>query len=205
MDLGLKDKRAFISGSSRGLGYATAHELAKEGCRVVLNSRDEEKVKTAAEVIAKGTGTPAFGVAGDVSDTSMAETLINSAVELMGGLDILITNAGGPPAGSFDPRAAGRGPGRPGERFTWPLLARGFSAPVTLLLSKCDVALGAGTWWGGAWSPDGRYLFIASGPSPTDAALSVQEVLDHELGPHVSLSELVGSPQTGIWPYHWQP
>jgi 3-oxoacyl-[acyl-carrier protein] reductase len=102
MDLGLKDKRAFIAGSSRGLGYATAVLLATEGCRVVLNSRDEEKVRAAAETVARGTGTQAYGVAGDVSDASTAETLIQSAVELLGGLDILITNAGGPPAGSFE-------------------------------------------------------------------------------------------------------
>lgn len=102
MDLKLKDKCAFIAGSSRGLGYATAVLLAKEGCRVVLNSRDAEKVKAAAETIANETGTAAHGVAGDVSDASAAETLIKSAVELMGGLDILITNAGGPPAGSFE-------------------------------------------------------------------------------------------------------
>jgi 3-oxoacyl-[acyl-carrier protein] reductase len=102
MDLGLKDKCAFIAGSSRGLGYTTALLLAREGCRVVLNSRDEEKVRAAAGVIAKGTGTPAYGAAGDVSDPSKAEMLIGSAVESLGGLDILITNAGGPPAGSFE-------------------------------------------------------------------------------------------------------
>ena len=102
MDLGLKDKRAFIAGSSRGLGYTTALHLAREGCQVVLNSRDADKVRAAAEVIATGTGTPAFGVAGDVSDASAADRLIGSAVESLGGLDILITNAGGPPAGSFE-------------------------------------------------------------------------------------------------------
>jgi 3-oxoacyl-[acyl-carrier protein] reductase len=102
MDLQLKDKRAFVAGSSRGLGYATALLLAREGCRVVLNSRDEEIVTAAAETISSETGTPAIGVAGDVSDASSAESLIKSAVESMGGLDILITNAGGPPAGSFE-------------------------------------------------------------------------------------------------------
>jgi 3-oxoacyl-[acyl-carrier protein] reductase len=102
MDLKLKDKCAFIAGSSRGLGYATAVLLAREGCKVVLNSRDGAKVQAAAETIADETGTAAHGVAGDVSDASAAETLIKSAVELMGGLDILITNAGGPPAGSFE-------------------------------------------------------------------------------------------------------
>ena len=102
MDLGLKDKRAFVAGSSRGLGYATALTLAREGCRVAVNSRDEQKVKAAAEQIANETGTQAFGVAGDVSDAATAETLIKSTVESLGGLDILITNAGGPPAGSFE-------------------------------------------------------------------------------------------------------
>jgi 3-oxoacyl-[acyl-carrier protein] reductase len=102
MDLGLKDKRAFIAGSSRGLGYATAWLLAKEGCRVVVNSRDEDKSKEAAQTIANETGSQAFGIAGDVSNASKAEALIKSAVELLGGLDILVTNAGGPPAGSFE-------------------------------------------------------------------------------------------------------
>ena len=102
MDLGLKDKRAFVAGSSRGLGYATALLLAKEDCKVVLNSRDAEKVKAAAENITHETGTQAYDVAGDVSDSSTAEALIKSAIESLGGLDILITNAGGPPAGSFE-------------------------------------------------------------------------------------------------------
>lgn len=102
MDLGLKDKRAFVASSSRGLGFATAMRLAREGCKVVINSRDEEKVKAAAEKIANETGTQAYGVAGDVSDASTADKLIQSVIESLGGLDILITNAGGPPAGSFE-------------------------------------------------------------------------------------------------------
>ena len=102
MDLGLKDKRAFVTGSSRGLGYATALQLAREGCKVAINGRDEGKVKAAAERIVNETGTQAYGLAGDVSDASKAETLIQSTVEALGGLDILVTNAGGPPAGSFE-------------------------------------------------------------------------------------------------------
>lgn len=102
MDLGLKDKRAFVASSSRGLGFATAMRLAREGCKVAINSRDEEKVKAAAEKIANETGTQAYGVAGDVSDASTADKLIQSVIESLGGLDILITNAGGPPAGSFE-------------------------------------------------------------------------------------------------------
>jgi 3-oxoacyl-[acyl-carrier protein] reductase len=102
MDLGLKKKRAFVAGSSRGLGFATALTLAREGCKVAVNSRERENANAAAEKITKETGTQAFGMVGDVSDANAAENLIQSAVDVLGGLDILITNAGGPPAGSFE-------------------------------------------------------------------------------------------------------
>jgi 3-oxoacyl-[acyl-carrier protein] reductase len=102
MDLGLKDKRAFVAASSRGLGFATALTLAREGCKVGINSRDEEKVKAAAQKINNETGTQAYGIAGDVGEASAADNLIKSVADSLGGLDILITNAGGPPAGSFE-------------------------------------------------------------------------------------------------------
>src|SRR5512138_17003 len=102
MDLQLKDKRAFVAGSSRGLGFATAWALAHEGCKVAVNSREKKNARAAAKKISKETGTQAYGISGDVSKASNAETLIASAVEALGGLDILITNAGGPPAGSFE-------------------------------------------------------------------------------------------------------
>ena len=102
MDLGLKDKRAFIAGSSRGLGFATALTLAREGCKVVVNSREKENARSAADKIISETGTQAIGIAGDVSNAETANTLIKSAVDALGGLDILITNAGGPPSGSFE-------------------------------------------------------------------------------------------------------
>jgi 3-oxoacyl-[acyl-carrier protein] reductase len=102
MDLGLKNKRALVTGSSRGLGYAVARLLAKEGCRVVVNGRDEQKVAAAAEKIKKETGTPVTGLAGDVSDPSVPENLIEQTVKTLGGLDLLVTNAGGPPSGLFE-------------------------------------------------------------------------------------------------------
>ena len=102
MDLQLKDKRAFVAGSSRGLGFATALTLAREGCKVAVNSREKEKATAAADKISSETGIQAYGFAGDVSDPSAAEALIKSAVDELGGLDILITNAGGPPSGSFE-------------------------------------------------------------------------------------------------------
>lgn len=102
MDLRLKDKRALVSGSSRGLGYAAALALAKEGCKVAINGRDEAKIKSAAEKIQKETGTQAIGLVGDVSLTDVPEKLIRQTVEAFGGLDILITNTGGPTPGSID-------------------------------------------------------------------------------------------------------
>ena len=102
MDLGLTDKRALVTGSSRGLGYATALLLAKEGCRVAINGRDEDEVKATDENIQKQTGTQAIGFAGDVSLPDVPEKLIQQTIEALGGLDILITNTGGPPSGKFD-------------------------------------------------------------------------------------------------------
>jgi len=102
MDLGLKDKCALVMGASRGLAYATAHLLAKEGCKVVINSRDETKIKASAERIVKETGASVFGVAGDVSDPSVPEKIIEQSVKVLGRLDLLVTNAGGPPAGAFE-------------------------------------------------------------------------------------------------------
>ncbi len=102
MDLGLKNKRALVTGASRGLGYAAALALAKEGCKVVINSRDEGKVKAAAEKIAAETGAQVNGLAGDLSEKGVIENLVTEAAQSMGGLDLLVTNAGGPPPGPFE-------------------------------------------------------------------------------------------------------
>ncbi|MBE0670645.1 MAG: SDR family oxidoreductase [Anaerolineales bacterium] len=102
MDLRLKDKRALVTSSSRGLGYAAALALAKEGCQVAINGRDEMKIKLAAEKLSKETGTQVIGLAGDVSLPDVPEKMIQQTVEAFGGLDILITNAGGPTPGSID-------------------------------------------------------------------------------------------------------
>jgi 3-oxoacyl-[acyl-carrier protein] reductase len=102
MDLKLKDKRALVTGSSRGLGYATALALAKEGCKVAINGRDEGKVKRVAEKMHKDTGAQVIGLFGNVSLPDVPEKLIQQTVDAFGGLDILVTNAGGPPPGSID-------------------------------------------------------------------------------------------------------
>ncbi len=102
MDLQLKDKCALVTASSRGLGYATALGLAREGCRVAINGRDEARVTAAAQAIATETGTQVIALPGDVSDPEVPARLVRETVLAFGGLDILITNAGGPPAGSFE-------------------------------------------------------------------------------------------------------
>lgn len=102
MDLGLKDKCAFVAGSSRGLGYAVGLTLAREGCRVAINGRDAARVKAAAEKMSKDSGKPVVGLAGDVTEVSTPAKLIEMAVKALGGLDLLVTNAGGPPSGAFE-------------------------------------------------------------------------------------------------------
>lgn len=102
MDLRLKDKRALVTGSSQGLGYAAALGLAKEGCKVAINGRDEAKIKAKAEKLQKETGSQVIGLAGDVSAADTPAKLVQQAVESLGGLDILITNTGGPKPGGLE-------------------------------------------------------------------------------------------------------
>jgi 3-oxoacyl-[acyl-carrier protein] reductase len=103
MDLKLDDKCALVTGSSRGLGFATAQVLAREGARVAINGRDEARLSEATRAISQNTGNPGvFPLAGDLSQPNTADRLVNQAVASMGALDILVTNTGGPPSGKFE-------------------------------------------------------------------------------------------------------
>ena len=102
MNLELKGKRALVTGASRGLGYATARRLALEGCDVALNSRSIEKLGSAVHTLAGETDVKLVALPGDLSDPSIPAQLIQQTIDAFGGLDILVTNAGGPPPGSFE-------------------------------------------------------------------------------------------------------
>jgi len=96
MDLGLTDKIAIVTGSSRGLGLASARALVAEGCRVVLCARGEERLAEAAlevEAAAKRPNLVAT-VQADVSTGDGVERVIDKAVEQFGGLDVLVNNVG---------------------------------------------------------------------------------------------------------------
>jgi 3-oxoacyl-[acyl-carrier protein] reductase len=101
MDLQLTGKRALVTGSSRGLGYATARGLAREGARVAINSRTPEKVEAAAKTLSDECSSEVIGLPGDLALPEVPERLVQQVVAAWGGLDILVTNAGGPPAGQF--------------------------------------------------------------------------------------------------------
>ncbi|HVB77071.1 MAG TPA: SDR family oxidoreductase [Candidatus Nitrosotalea sp.] len=97
MDLGLSSTRALVTASSTGLGRACAAALAAEGARVVLCARDAERLeRTGRELGAEGV------IASDLAQPGEPERVVAFSAERLGGLDILVCNAGGPPPGTFE-------------------------------------------------------------------------------------------------------
>lgn len=93
MDLGLAGKVALVTASSRGLGRGSALALSREGAKVVLCARDEQRLTAAAAELPGET----LAVAADVTEPDAPASLVRAAVERFGGLDILVGNSGGPP------------------------------------------------------------------------------------------------------------
>jgi 3-oxoacyl-[acyl-carrier protein] reductase len=100
MDLGLKDQVALVAAASRGLGKAAAFALASEGGKVSICSRTDQ-IDIAAEEIHQQTGAEVLAIQADVTNPSDIEDLLGKTLERFGRVDILIINAGGPPAGLF--------------------------------------------------------------------------------------------------------
>ncbi|GAB1444965.1 MAG: SDR family oxidoreductase [Cyclobacteriaceae bacterium] len=101
MDLGLKNKVAFVAASSQGLGRAVAKLLAEEGASVIICGRNIETLEETAKEI-KSIGARVLAVTGDLSDAKDRDHIIAAALKEFEKVDILVTNTGGPPAGQFE-------------------------------------------------------------------------------------------------------
>jgi 3-oxoacyl-[acyl-carrier protein] reductase len=94
MDLKLADRVVLITGSSRGIGLATAKAFATEGCRIMLSARSAEQLRE-AEAELRSSGAEAAAHIADVSDPAGAARLIEATVAAYGGIDVLVNNVGG--------------------------------------------------------------------------------------------------------------
>ena len=97
MDLGISGKRAAVAAASAGLGFGSAKALVENGVRVVMCGRDRERIEAAAASL----GPLATPLVADVGTPDGATSFVDAARQIMGGVDILIANAGGPPPGTF--------------------------------------------------------------------------------------------------------
>jgi 3-oxoacyl-[acyl-carrier protein] reductase len=107
MDLGLTGKVAMVGGASRGLGFAVAEALAREGAMVSISSSSQASIEEAAKRLSSSGG-QAIATAVDVRNPDQIAAWGQRTIERFGGVDLLFTNSGGPPAGaavSFDDAA----------------------------------------------------------------------------------------------------
>ncbi len=99
MNLGLTNKVAMVAGASRGLGFAVARALAREGAKVSLSSRNPEAALAASNVIGGDTGADILAIAADVRSAVALENWYHETVDRFGGVDLLYVNSGGPQPG----------------------------------------------------------------------------------------------------------
>ncbi len=102
MDLGLKDAKVFVAASRSGLGAAAARRFSLEGAHVAINGRNADMLHATAQAIQAESSNPVYAIPVDISERQGAFDAVQQAAERLGGLDILVTNAGGPPAGTFE-------------------------------------------------------------------------------------------------------
>ena len=98
MDLGISGKRAAVAAASSGLGLASAKALAGEGVKVAICGRDKARLDVAAAEVGHG----CVAIVADVGDAAGGAAFVAAATEALGGVDILVPNAGGPPPGNFE-------------------------------------------------------------------------------------------------------
>ncbi len=102
MELGLDGKVALVCASSQGLGFAVAEELASQGTTIILNARHDDTLQDACSRVREGNAVRVFGIPGDLSKADDVERIVAGGIERFGRIDILVTNVGGPPAGTFE-------------------------------------------------------------------------------------------------------
>ncbi len=101
MDMGITGRTALVAASSKGIGYASARQLAAEGARVIMCARNEKALQTAAENVRTDTGAEVLAVTADMTRPDDIERLVEESTDRFGAIDILVNNAGGPPPGYF--------------------------------------------------------------------------------------------------------
>jgi 3-oxoacyl-[acyl-carrier protein] reductase len=101
MEMGLKNRVAIVAASSQGLGRATAEAFAAEGCRLAICARNQQALNAVAEKIRREYNTEVLAEPFDVTDAGAVRDFVNAVVQKFGGIDICVTNAGGPPAKGF--------------------------------------------------------------------------------------------------------
>jgi 3-oxoacyl-[acyl-carrier protein] reductase len=102
METGLSGKVALVAAASKGLGYAIAEALAAEGATLAICARGEAALDTARDALARPSARPVHAVAADVSRLDGIQQVVRSTLDRFGRVDVLVTNAGGPPVGLFD-------------------------------------------------------------------------------------------------------
>lgn len=102
MDLGLTNKVAVVTAASKGLGRASALALAQEGARVVIAARNPTTLEQTAQELRQASGRPVLALPTDLSCPEEIQALVNQTLTTCGGIDILVSNAGGPPLGSLE-------------------------------------------------------------------------------------------------------
>jgi len=101
MDLGIKGRRAIVTGGGSGIGFETVRQFLEEGVRVLIAGRTVEKINKARDELARRTGGEVYAVQADMSKEPDIKRLVDTAREKLGGVDILVNNAGTMYSGRF--------------------------------------------------------------------------------------------------------